>query len=520
MKKKLIISIGTVLIIMAVIFCIWLFIRPNIVSSHYLEAQSLMDKKEYELCQKELDNIYKIDSRFLDAYTLNYKLLLVTNATEKEIYDFTEKAYKKTKNSYFENLSKDYMEILKTCDPIDLPKLNFPSGIYNEEFFVKITNQVDNESYTYRLNDMVDFYSGAISIKEGRNHLTVYKHKMDGNHAAEYVYYVGEPKDNIDLSHNDGVYEDEFSLSLSSKGDIYYTLDGREPSIKTEHYDSPIKISHNTILKYFYKIDGVPSQTFTNYYYFKDNSLSANSTSKIEQTSENIYINSDKGFSLYNGKKLLTPLSVSDICCSNDEVFFISRDYNNGIYKVSKDGGIHRCIFDKDASLLKNSGNFLFYIDSSDKSLWLCDNNGKNSRKLYENVSSYTLKNDYVYFLRNNTLYKSKLFSNDCEKLLENIKEFDVSNDGKIYYIKNEGGLYVNENGVESPIAEGNVITFALSPFDGKVCYNKDDTLYFENQEIDKGFIYSISFSKNSINYYIIDEKDEKIKTFSLSDKK
>ncbi len=515
-RKYIILSIFIIVFISGLLSYLFL-IRPRIVSSSYSKAETYMDKKEYALAQKELDYIYKLDSRYLKAYILNYKIYTLTEKNENEIFEFVKKAYKKTKNQYFKNLLKDYESLLTD---LEIPKLNFQSGNYSKEFIVKIINLKDNEQAYYVLNGEKKRYEGAITIPSGRTRLVVYKNKNGkDSKGKEYIFYVGDLNEKTVFSHSSGVYENEFFLIATSEGEIFYTLDGSEPSETSQKYTSPIKIKDNTVFKYFCKTNDTSTATFTKYYIFNDNTMQSNSLSYIETSSEKYYINSKEGFSVYKDNSRLASLSASDLCFSDDELFFISRDYKNGIYKISKDGGLEKNIFNKNASLLKNIGKFLFYIDSDSGSLWLCDNNGKNSIKLYDNISSYVIKNDSVYFTRENILYKSKLFSFEEQKLLEDVKEFDVTSDEKIYYTKSSGGLYEKSDETETSVCEENVTSFAVSPFkENLICYNSNNILYFNDKEIKKGFIYSLSFSQNNINYYLLDENGEDIQNISLTE--
>ncbi len=71
-------------------------------------------------------------------------------------------------------------------------------------------------------------------------------------------YIINKPKFSLDA---DVVYDDVQQLSLTSDYDIYYTLDGTEPTLKSTKYKEPIQIPEDeTIVKAIAVTeDGVPS---------------------------------------------------------------------------------------------------------------------------------------------------------------------------------------------------------------------------------------------------------------------
>ncbi len=506
MKRKLAITTAIITAMLVLSFCLFLLVlRPRIVDSLLLKAETYMDKKEYSLAEKEINSVYALHSGNLDAHILNYRLLLITGKDKKELFDFVKKAHGKTKNIYFKNLTEDYEKEIK-----DSPRLNFESGNYAREFIVKVINQKEGENIFYTLNGEKHSYTGEIKIPQGRTQLLLFREGEKGG--REYIFYVGDTVEKATLSHQSGVYDAPFYLNITSEGEVFYTLDGLSPTENSEKFIAPLKIEKNTMLKYFVKTKDGYSATFTKYYIFNDNKMQQNPVSMAED----FYINSWENFSLYRNSQILSVLRGSDLCIGEENLYFISRDFKNGIYKVSKEGGLEECLFNKNASSLKNIGQFLFYIDEKDSSLWLCDCNGKNFIKLYDNVSHYTIKNKYIYFLREGTLYKSVLFSKTEEKLIENVETFDVSSGEEIYYITKDKKLYKKVGEQNLAISEGNVTSFALSPFDDKICFVSDNVLYYDGKEREKGFIYSPSFSENSLCYYVIDHKGEYIKKLAL----
>lgn len=54
-----------------------------------------------------------------------------------------------------------------------------------------------------------------------------------------------------ELSGNDGVFEntDSVEVSLSASGDIYYTLDGSLPTMKSHHYSEPFTVDHTCVVR-------------------------------------------------------------------------------------------------------------------------------------------------------------------------------------------------------------------------------------------------------------------------------
>ena len=275
--------------------------------------RSIIDK----LSLKELDNNTSMGLYNDKWYVYNYPSFGRENTdnfgnkeqknyiTINEVSIYPKEAIELKNSSDNDILLKEYYLTDKSGKKYDLSKNNIKGNSYlvlsNLNFGISNNNEV---IYLYHKDTIIDNLEihklrGNISAsKEG-----FYKNITLGSNNSSNVY-KGYSEKPIFSSNNLYIEKgDSITLSSNDNSDIYYTLDGTEPSKSSKKYDKPIEINKNTVIKAIgikdnYIESDIASQTFivdkkknvavvsisSNYYnLFGDSGIISNYNSRAEK---------------------------------------------------------------------------------------------------------------------------------------------------------------------------------------------------------------------------------------------
>lgn len=182
---------------------------------------------------------------------------------------------------------------------------------------------------------------------------------------------------------------------------------------------------------------------------------------KIRKTQE--YNIKNNSFSYgNNNNNLVVPIGEDyggDFVSDFDYIYFaINKWYsqNKGIYKISKNDGKSYKIINGECSSLNLYKDKIYYVLNDESKLFCCDLDGNNRMMILENVRSFCIENDYIYYFKDETwsdLYicdltgkKSKelaTISGQVSKSLTIVKN-------KIYYLNGDGNYSLYEYDIYS----------------------------------------------------------------------
>ena len=166
-----------------------------------------------------------------------------------------------------------------------------------------------------------------------------------------------------------------------------------------------------------------------------------------------------------NNNNLVVPIGEDyggNFVSDSDYIFFSTNKWysqNKGIYKISKKDGKSYKIINGKCSSLNLYKDKIYYVLNDESKLFCCDLDGNNRAMILENVRSFGIENDCIYYFKDETwsdLYicdltgkKSKelaTISGQVSKSLTIVKN-------KIYYLNGDGNyslyeydIYSNEN--------------------------------------------------------------------------
>ncbi len=148
------------------------------------------------------------------------------------------------------------------------PTFSVTAETFTEDFDLVLTS-VDGATIYYNMyGDDYSVYTGAIAIDKTR---TVNAYAVYGGVTSETATYTFSEIDGDGnviaavpyapaFSHEGGQFTDEFVLTLSSDGIIYYTTDESTPTSESAVYTDGIAISKTTTVKAIAILDGVSSE--------------------------------------------------------------------------------------------------------------------------------------------------------------------------------------------------------------------------------------------------------------------
>lgn len=356
-------------------------------------------------------------------------------------------------------------------------KVTLNPGTYNEYKETEI--KVDDGSKIYYTIDGTDpttaskAYSSAIHLEDGKTVIKAIAVNNDGTISKiyEWEYEVKLPVPaNVSYSIESGLYYKAFELELKSDDDskIYYTLDGSEPSSKSNVYSEPIKLEEGVHTVKAIAINGynLSSKVTTGKYTITLQKYGRYAKSAItdkwygsvgkngELVSYDLQMKENKRYSIKD---------VTTIYASGDDIYYLGSDT---LYKLNSNNGTGTKLTDMKVENFVII-NKIIYVQAS-RVLYALDLTGKTLKK-YSNAKSSTIMgcwNNELYFNGDNKIYKLTSVESEPELVSDIDTEIYFVKDNKMYYIDSEGGLSLKdlESGEDNIIIEYTSETSSLDP--------------------------------------------------------
>lgn len=179
----------------------------------------------------------------------------------------------------------------------------------------------------------------------------------------------------------------------------------------------------------------------------------------INVVGEWIYYIKIKGDSLYSGsiykmrrdgteKKELYNQNCTSMTVVGDIVYLINKSDGHRIYKMKSDGSELERLNDISSYDLQYADGSLYYsvkVDDNNFPLYkMKASAGSDQIKVLNNVDSYIMNNDYIYFSLNNKLYKARSDGTEIMSMLEKpISGFNI--DRNELYCFSRDAIYVDK---------------------------------------------------------------------------
>lgn len=208
--------------------------------------------------------------------------------------------------------------ILQWMEPyykVESPYSNMTSGSFTKTFRVEMFDDVEGATIYYTTDgttptNLSNKYSASISINKDTTlkMIAIYKNFAQSEVVTyKYTFACVSPTANYESGKS---FSKETSIKLATKEKnaiIYYTIDGKKPTIKSKKYTGPITISKDTVIKAISIVTGKKnSEVVTLYYYVSADTPTSNSSSGTYASSLHIKLKTaTKGATIYyttNGK--------------------------------------------------------------------------------------------------------------------------------------------------------------------------------------------------------------------------
>lgn len=149
-------------------------------------------------------------------------------------------------------------------------------------------------------------------------------------------------------------------------------------------------------------------------------------------------------------------ISCSMMCVENNSVYFYAGFENkpeyNGIYRMNTDGSDKQIVIQEKCNMLSVEDAFIYFVASSDSSLYRVKTNGTGRQKLHEKVKTFNLSSGLIYFSTNDGLFKMNYNGDFISKLSNDpTNKINIASDWLYYLNSNDGNrLYrIRPNGTD-----------------------------------------------------------------------